>query len=84
MPNELGLDTLHFGNACFLTVFQPIVVEPFPVQNLAADCPIFIIFEHSRLYIFHYYVVVYKSLRVFQQFRGIHCNVFTIQRTMSV
>lgn len=44
-----------------------IVVEPSSVRSLAADCPICIIFKLSHLYIFHYYVVVYTSLRSFQQ-----------------
>nr|DAV08953.1 MAG TPA: hypothetical protein [Caudoviricetes sp.] len=34
-----------------------IVVEPFPIRNLAADFPIPILFKPSHLTIFHVYVV---------------------------
>nr|DAH32549.1 MAG TPA: hypothetical protein [Caudoviricetes sp.]DAN00814.1 MAG TPA: hypothetical protein [Caudoviricetes sp.] len=44
------------------------VVEPYSIRALVADCPILIIFKHSHLTIFHVYVVVYKALRSFQQF----------------
>lgn len=54
-----------------LTAFQPMVVEPYPVRVLAADFPILIIFKLSHLCVFHHYVVVYKVLREFQQFKGI-------------
>ena len=55
-----------------LTAFQPIVVEPSPVRGLAADRPyIQIVFIHSRLRMFHRYVVVIV-FRIFQQFKGIH------------
>lgn len=47
------------------------VVEPSPIRSLVADCPIFIIFKHSHLGLFHPYVVVNESLRVFQQFNVI-------------
>ena len=59
----------------FLTPFQVMVDEPFPIRNLAADNPILIVFKHSRLRIFHRYVVVYKTLRIFQQFKTMHCRV---------
>ena len=55
-----------------LTAFQPMVVEPYPVRVLAADFPILVIFKLSHLCIFHHYVVVYKTLRESQQFKGIH------------
>src|SRR5574344_1088042 len=58
-------------------VVNPLVVEPYPIRVLAADCPITIVFKHSRLVIFHTYVVVYSALRVFQQFKGTHCNITT-------
>ena len=45
-----------------------IVVELSPVRGLVADCPIYIIFKHSRFSLFHLYVVVYIALRIFQQF----------------
>lgn len=70
----ISLDVLHFG-MLIPTRISAIVVELFPIQDLAADCPILIIFKHSRLTIFHIYVVVYKALRVFQQFKGIHYNL---------
>lgn len=35
-----------------------IVVEPFSLRDLAADCPILLIFKRSRLGLFHPYVVV--------------------------
>ena len=41
-----GLDAFHFGCACTLTAFQPIVVEPPPVRGLAADRPIHLLFNH--------------------------------------
>ena len=47
-----------------------IVVEPFSIRDLAADCPILIILKHSHLIMFQIYVVVYKALRSFQQFNG--------------
>ena len=59
----------------FLTPFQVMVDELFSIRDLAADCPILIVFRHSRLCIFHHYVVVYKTLRIFQQFKAIHCRV---------
>ena len=34
-----------------------IVVEPYPVRVLAADCPITIVFKLSHLSVFHLYVV---------------------------
>nr|DAP86209.1 MAG TPA: hypothetical protein [Caudoviricetes sp.] len=52
----------------FVLLLQRIVVELFPIRNLAADCPILIIFKHSHLIIFHIYAVVYKTLRSSQQF----------------
>ena len=52
-----------------------IVCEPSSIRSLAADCPIIIIFKHSRLCLFHHYVVVNNALRVFQQFRWIHYTV---------
>jgi hypothetical protein len=55
---NLSLDALHFGNACFLTAFQPIVVEPSAIRSLAADYPIHNIFKPSHLAVFHAYVVV--------------------------
>ena len=51
-----------------LLISQGIVVEPSPIRSLVADCPIFIILKHSHLGLFHPYVVVNESLRVFQQF----------------
>lgn len=50
--------------------YKYIVVEPSPVRGLVADCPILIIFKPSRFDMFHSCVVVYKALRVFQQFNG--------------
>ena len=47
---------------------QGIVVEPSAIRGLVADCPIFIIFKHSHLGLFHPYAVVNESLRGFQQF----------------
>ena len=47
-----------------------LVVEPFSIRDLAADCPILIILKHSHLIMFQIYVVVYKALRSFQQFNG--------------
>ena len=44
-----------------------IVVEHFPIWNFAADYPILFIFKHSRLTLFHVYVVVKQALRIFQQ-----------------
>ena len=43
------------------------VVEPYPLRVLAADCPIYVIFKHSRIGLFHPYVVAYITLRGFQQ-----------------
>ena len=51
-----------------LLISQGIVVEPSAIRGLVADCPIFIIFKHSHLGLFHPYVVVNESLRGFQQF----------------
>nr|DAU29387.1 MAG TPA: hypothetical protein [Caudoviricetes sp.] len=35
-----------------------IVVELYSIRVLAADCPIYLIFKHSHLALFHAYVVV--------------------------
>nr|DAG36912.1 MAG TPA: hypothetical protein [Caudoviricetes sp.] len=35
-----------------------IVVELYSIRVLAADCPIYLIFKHSHLVLFHTYVVV--------------------------
>ena len=51
-----------------IDVISILVVEPSAIRGLAADCPIFAIFIHSHLPIFHSYVVVSKALRGFQQF----------------
>ena len=48
-----------------------IVVEPFPIWDLAADCPIYAIFKPSHLTVFHIYAVVCITLRGFQQFNTI-------------
>ena len=48
-----------------------LVVEPSPIRSLVADCPILIIFKLSHFGLFHPYVVVNKTLRVFQQFNAI-------------
>ena len=58
-----------------------IVVEPSPIRSLAADYPIFIIFKHSHLIIFHIYVVVYKALRVSQQLKIFITYIFLYKRT---
>lgn len=58
LPQPIACCVLPYG----------IVVEPSPVRSLVADCPIYIIFKHSHLPLFHDYVVVYIALRVFQQF----------------
>ena len=47
-----------------------LVVEPFSVRDLAADCPIYILFKPSRLSLFQNYVVANIALRGFQQFNG--------------
>nr|DAH91097.1 MAG TPA: hypothetical protein [Caudoviricetes sp.]DAN05222.1 MAG TPA: hypothetical protein [Caudoviricetes sp.] len=46
---------------------------------MAADCPIFIIFKHSHLCIFHHCAVVYKALRGFQQFKELSYTVTSIR-----
>lgn len=61
---KIGLGALRWERLLHL------VVEPFPIRDLAADCPIHIIFKHSHLNFFHPYVVVYMALRGFQQFKG--------------
>lgn len=58
LPQPIACCVLPYG----------IVVEPSSIRGLAADCPIYIIFKHSHLPLFHDYVVVYIALRVFQQF----------------
>ena len=58
----------HFG-ALAPTPATGIVVEPSPVQGLAADCPIHTIFEPSHFGLFHPYAVVDMALRVFQQLK---------------
>jgi hypothetical protein len=63
---------------------NPLVVEPYPIRVLAADCPITIVFRHSRLVIFHTYVVVYSAIRVFQQFKGTHCNITTTMNYVEI
>ena len=68
-----------FSNRQTLAILLPygIVVELYPVRILAADYPISIIFKPSRLSIFHLCVVVYRTLRAFQQLNKIfnihHC-----------
>ena len=57
-----------YFEACASTPRNRIVVEPSSIQGSAADYPIHIIFKHSRLGLFHPYVVVYMTLRAFQQF----------------
>ena len=42
----------------FLTPFQVMVDELSPIRRLAADYPIRLFFKHSRLDLFHSYVVV--------------------------
>ena len=60
-------------------LIKMIVVEPSSIQGLAADYPILIIFKHSRLTLFHVYVVVYKALRDSQQFNGFFNIDFSIK-----
>nr|DAF50413.1 MAG TPA: hypothetical protein [Siphoviridae sp. ctBCr48] len=58
LPQPIACCVLPYG----------IVVEPSPIRGLDADCPILIIFKLSHFGLFHPYVVVNKTLRVFQQF----------------
>lgn len=51
-----------------------IVVEPSPLRGLVADCPIYIVFKHSHLGIFHPYVVANIALRGFQQFNAFNVS----------
>ncbi|ASV41624.1 hypothetical protein [Vibrio phage JSF2] len=43
------------------------ISEHFPFRDSAADCPILLIFKHSRSGLFHPHVVAQKAIRVFQQ-----------------
>ncbi len=45
----------------FLLLPYGIVVERFSIRDFVADCPIHIIFKHSRLCFFHHCVVVYMT-----------------------
>lgn len=66
---KIGLGALRWERLFHL------VVEPFPIRDLAADCPIHEIFKHSHLNLFHFYVVVSMILRGFQQFKGFNHTV---------
>lgn len=66
---KIGLGALRWERLLHL------VVEPFPIRDLAADCPIHEIFKHSHLNFFHFYVVVSMTLRGFQQFKGFNHTV---------
>ena len=66
---------LSISNDLVLQADKALVVEPYPIQVLAADCPIAIVFELSRLVVFHTYVVVYSALRGFQQLEEIQLNI---------
>ena len=55
------LGVLHFGNACSLTAFQPIVVEPSSIRGLAADCPIHILFKSITFKYFIFPLWLYGS-----------------------
>lgn len=58
-----------------LTAFQPMVVEPFPIRDLAADYPIYIIFKHSHLGVFHPYVVANIALGTSSNSKGYTINL---------
>ena len=66
---------LSISNYLVLQADKTLVVEPYPIRVLAADCPIIIVFELSRLVIFHTYVVVYDALRGSQQLEEIQLNI---------
>ena len=57
MLNILSLGRPYF-EILFSTPRHGIVVEPFSIRDSAADYPIFLIFKHSQLSIFHLFVVV--------------------------
>lgn len=62
-----------------------IVVEPPSIRGLAAGRPcISIIFELSRLGLFHPYVVAYRAYGMFQQLTGfkLHLTYQFMQRRM--
>ena len=64
------LDTAHFEYQSLVSYsHKGIVVEPYSIRVLVADCPIQTIFKHSHLDLFHSYVVVNLSLRGFQQLK---------------
>ena len=66
---------LSISNYLVLQADKALVVEPYPIRVLAADCPIIIVFELSRLVVFHTYVVVYDALRGSQQLEEIQLNI---------
>ena len=83
VPYYIWFRAPHFGYACSLLHYW-IVVEPSSVRGLAADCPIFIVFKHSHLRLFHRYAVVNKALRGFQQLKELIHICFHICQTISL
>ena len=63
-----GLDALRFE--ALDPMDYSLIVERSSIRSFAADHPIFIIFKHSRLSIFHNYVVVYKALGLSSNSKG--------------
>ena len=65
----MKLGAISFGPLDPTLPLGKIVVEPSSVRSLAAGYLILIIFKPSHLFLFHNYVVVYKALKTFQQFK---------------
>jgi len=72
-------NTFTFSNYQSLAILRAyaLVVDRSPVRGFEADYPILMDFLHSRLHMFHCYVVVHETLRAFQPLNKIfnihHC-----------
>ena len=77
----IDLGRPYFG--FYPTPSHGIVVEPSPIRSSAADYPILIIFQHSRLGLFHPYVVVYKTLGLSSNSRSDNHSIFLLRTTIS-
>ena len=72
-PYLVSTSPFRTPNTCVLQL----VVEPFPIRNLAADYLIFIIFKPSYFkLISSFYIVVYKALQGFSAIKGFTIYVF--------
>ena len=83
ISHEIRLYHCHFRHPPLApsSLTRHLVVEPSAVRGLAADCPIHIIFKHSRYGLFHPHVVVDTALRGFQQFNGFNVDMVYIHKS---